>query len=85
MRPMLPEGDLDTSMSIDERRAKLDVYLKDLNMQGWFSSILAFGVLNVGLIIDLSNFFKFMFFFILTLFVSSVKWSTIQTLNNGGP
>lgn len=30
---MLPEGDLDTSMSIDERRAKLDVYLKDLNMQ----------------------------------------------------
>lgn len=73
MRPMLPEGDLDTSMSIDERRAKLDVYLKDLNMQGWFSSILAFGVLNVGLIIDLSNFFKFMFFFILTLFVSSVK------------
>lgn len=33
-RPMLPEGDLDTSMSIDERKAKLDVYLKDLNMQG---------------------------------------------------
>ena len=33
-KPMLPEGDLDTSMSIDERRAKLDVYLKDLNMQG---------------------------------------------------
>ncbi|XP_078380728.1 borealin-like isoform X2 [Oculina patagonica] len=32
-RPMLPEGDLDTSMSIDERKAKLDVYLKDLNMQ----------------------------------------------------
>lgn len=30
---MLPEGDLDTSMSIDERKAKLDVYLKDLNMQ----------------------------------------------------
>ena len=36
MRPMLPEGDIDTSMSIDERSAKLDVYLKDLNMQGWF-------------------------------------------------
>lgn len=34
MRPMLPEGDLDTSMSIDERKAKLDVYLKDLNVQG---------------------------------------------------
>ena len=31
---MLPEGDLDTSISIDERKAKLDVYLKDLNMQG---------------------------------------------------
>lgn len=30
---MLPEGDIDTSMSIDERSAKLDVYLKDLNMQ----------------------------------------------------
>ena len=37
VRPMLPEGDLDTSMSIDERRAKLDVYLKDFNMQGWLS------------------------------------------------
>lgn len=34
MRPMLPEGDLDSSMSIDERKAKLDIYLKDLNMQG---------------------------------------------------
>lgn len=33
LRPMLPEGDLDTSMSIDERRAKLDVYIKDFNMQ----------------------------------------------------
>ena len=33
-RPMLPEGDLDTSMSIDERKEKLDVYLKDLNIQG---------------------------------------------------
>lgn len=33
VRPMLPEGDLDTSMSIDERRAKLDVYIKDFNMQ----------------------------------------------------
>ena len=36
LRPMLPEGDLDTSMSIDERRAKLDVYIKDFNMQGWW-------------------------------------------------
>ena len=36
MRPMLPEGELDTSMSTDERRAKLDVYLKDLNTQGSF-------------------------------------------------
>lgn len=34
MRPVLPEGDLDSSMSIDERKAKLDIYLKDLNMQG---------------------------------------------------
>lgn len=33
MRPVLPEGDLDSSMSIDERKAKLDIYLKDLNMQ----------------------------------------------------
>lgn len=33
MRPMLPEGELDTSMNTDERRAKLDVYLKDLNTQ----------------------------------------------------
>ena len=36
MRPMLPEGELDTSMNTDERRAKLDVYLKDLNTQGSF-------------------------------------------------
>lgn len=33
VRPMLPEGDLETSMSIDERRAKLDVYIEDFNMQ----------------------------------------------------
>ena len=36
VRPMLPEGDLETSMSIDERRAKLDVYIEDFNMQGKF-------------------------------------------------
>ena len=36
MRPMLPEGDLDTSMNIDERRAKLEVYIKDFNTQGLF-------------------------------------------------
>ena len=36
MRPMLPKGELDTSMNTDERRAKLDVYLKDLNTQGSF-------------------------------------------------
>ncbi|XP_022790397.1 borealin-like [Stylophora pistillata] len=33
MRPVLPEGDLDSSMSINERKAKLDTYLKDLNTQ----------------------------------------------------
>ena len=36
VRPMLPEGDLETSMTIDERRAKLDVYIEDFNMQGRF-------------------------------------------------
>ena len=33
-RPKLPEGALETSMTEDERKAKLDFYLKDFDVQG---------------------------------------------------
>ena len=38
---MLPEGDLNTSMTLDERKQKLDVYLHDFDLQGILSTIMS--------------------------------------------
>ena len=40
-KPMLPEGDLNTSMTLDERKQKLDVYLRDFDLQGILSTIMS--------------------------------------------